>query len=663
MKKKLITNDILYQITFFFSLLVMFSVFRALFYFLYSAEFVTSPATEIIHGFIYGIRFDLAVTSWGLLPVLIFSLIPILNRFNWYRISWYIVSYIIFVIIFLMLFSDLIYFKHAHKRLGYEAFAYLDSSIIPIAKTFFSESPILLLILILFLLGIIFSAFKLFKIFKLSESITKPVKQYIILIIIVLPLLIVSARGGWQRVPLRAGDSFISHHNSVNILTINSPFLAVRSLGKSSCVRLMDSEKAQEICSDLLKIDLTHQIDPNYPILTKRFPKSEDTIKPYNIIIILMESFTAKFTEIGGDTLGVTPCFNKLAKDGLLFKNFFATGFRSTSGLFSVLTGIPDLPGVPVMRRQELQNSFGSLSVLLKEQGYKNIFVTGSRLDFDNLNNMLIHERFDLIIGKEQLHSCGGPERIWGYDDEFAFQRANREFNNCEAQPFLGYMITVTNHAPYKLPDDKYAVYNINNHPEYEFLNSMHYSDWALGEFINNASKENYYKNTIFVITADHTHHNNLNIFENQNVPLLIYAPSIIEPGIDTTVSSHVDILPTIAGLLNLPYQASMGRDLFNKPNNDGFAFWITGQGIGWVEKDFISVMGLGSDNPIVYNFNNNEFSLNVAETNVELGNNIREKAGAYYQFANDLLLNNNIFPVNTDVLTNDNLMEEINEK
>ena len=73
--------------------------------------------------------------------------------------------------------------------------------------------------------------------------------------------------------------------------------------------------------------------------------------------------------------------------------------------------------------------------------------------------------------------------------------------------------------------------------------------------------------------------------------------------------------------------------------------------------------MGLGSDNPIVYNFKHIDFSLNIAETNVELGNNIKEKASAYYQFANDLLLNNNIFPVNTDVLTNDNLMEKINEK
>ncbi len=663
MQKSYRSHDILYLITFFFLLLLLFSIFRALFYFIYNPEFINSSAIEIIRGFMYGVRFDLAVASWVTIPIFVLTLIPIMNRFKWYRIFWYVTSSTIFVVIFLMLFSDILYFKHAHKRLGYEAFAYLNSSFVPVAKTFLSESPILILLLFIVLAGIVFSVLKLYKIFKLSESNSKSTKQYIISIVIVLPLLVILGRGGLQRVPLRAGDSFISHDNSVNILTINSPFLAIRSLGKSNSVRVMDSDNAQEICLDQLHINSSQQIDSHYPILTKGNTTTEDKIEPYNIIIILIESFTAKFTESGGDTLGVTPCFNRLSKDGLLFNNFFATGFRSTSGLFSVLTGIPDMPGVPIMRRQELQNNFGSLTVLLKEQGYKNIFVTGGRLDFDNLNNMLIHEKFDLIIGKEQLNNCGGPERTWGYDDEYSYKRLNLELSQTKTQPFFSYMITVSSHAPYQLPDEKHIKFSQNDHPEYEFLNSLYYADWALGDYIEKASKEEYFNNSIFIITADHTHHNNLNIFENQNIPLLIYAPGIIKPGIDCTVSSQVDILPTVTNLIKLPYQASMGRDLLDNIDDAGFAFWITGQGIGWVEDDFISVMGLGNDIPIVYNYKLNDFSTNVAEENYDLGSKIRKKANAYYQFANDLLLNNNIFPSNTDNLTIDNHIEENYEK
>ena len=113
----------------------------------------------------------------------------------------------------------------------------------------------------------------------------------------------------------------------------------------------MESEKAEKISLELLGLDHARQSHTQYPLLVQAQGFSADSLLKYNVVIIMMENFTAKYTAAGGDSLGVTPCFNALARDGLLFDRFFATGFRSTSGLFSVLTGIPDQPGVPVMRR------------------------------------------------------------------------------------------------------------------------------------------------------------------------------------------------------------------------------------------------------------------------------------------------------------------------
>jgi len=286
-----------------------------------------------------------------------------------------------------------------------------------------------------------------------------------------------------------------------------------------------------------------------------------------------------------------------------------------------------------------------SVSILFKAQGYRNIFVHGGLHDFDNLENMLVHEQFDVIIGKEAMKECGGPERTWGYDDEYMFKRAHQEFLKCGNQPFFGYIFTVSNHAPYDLPDQSHYVFGPGDHEEYRFLNGLRYSDWALGEFFALASKVDYFENTIFIITADHTHHTNLNLYENQNIPLLIYAPGIISPGIRSTVAAQSDILPTVAALLRLPYHAAMGRDLLSLPEQAGFAFWISGQGIGWVESDYIAVMGLDDRLPIVYDYRVADFTTNVSEIDTTLGRAIRVKANAIYQFSSDLLATDRIFP------------------
>lgn len=625
--------------------MAMFSFFRFLFFIVYNADFDSVPVVEILSGFIHGMRFDAAISAMGLTAILVLSCLPFINRFRLFRWLWIIAAHVVIIVFFLLLTADLQYFQHARKRLGYEAFAYLDSAFLPILKTAVIEKPHYLILTLLFLAVFIGLARLVVKKLKLTRFEPLPLKTYLLVYLVLVPLLAILGRGGLQRVPLRTADSFISTYNAVNILTVNSPHLAFRSLGKTRRVDLMDSERARQVSLGLLGIEDNNIIDPAYPIFIKK-TRETDTIVPYNVVIILMESWTGKFVGPDGDRLGVTPIFNRLADSGLFFNRFFATGFRSTSGLFSTLTGIPDQVGVPVMRRAELMDNFGSLSNLLKKQNYRNIFVHGGLLDFDNLENMLVHEKFDLIIGKNELKDCGGPERTWGYDDEYAFMRAHEEFNRLDGQPFFGMIFSVTNHAPYKLPDESFAIFDEQDHPEYAFLNAYRYSDWALGEFFKMAEKADYFKNTIFIITGDHTHHGGqLDIFENQHIPFLLYAPGIIEPGIKATISSQVDILPTVAGLLNLPYRAALGRDLLSLGENDGFALWISGQGIGWAENDYIAFMGLDNKRPLVYDFINRDYSDNLALRDTVLADSIRMKADALYQLSADLLRYNKIIP------------------
>ena len=460
------SKELVFFIKCFLAAMVTFSVFRLLFLMIYSGEFAGVPAVEIMRGFVHGLRFDAAVVSMGFGGVLLLSIIPGLNRFRPFRYLWIGLAYAAYIIFFLLMLADLQYFAHAKKRLGYEAFAYLDSTGWPVLKTAVIQYPWYLILGVAVL--VLFFVVTIRHLRESGISGYRPIRlsSYALGLFILAPLLVLFARGGWQRVPLRTADSFISSFNAVNMLAINSPYMALRNLGKGQPPRLMDASQARQVCLSLLGVDPLRQLDPDYPLLVRTSDSDAESPETYNVVIFLMESWTGKFAGPDSRTPEVTPFFNSLATEGRYFPRFFASGFRSSSGLFSTLTGIPDQVGLPVMRRQELQDTFASLSVLLKRRGYSNIFVHGGLLDFDNLENMLVHEGFDIIIGKHDLAGCGGPEHTWGYDDEFAFARAHEEFKKQGGKPFFGYIYSVTNHAPYELPDERHYIFDEDDHEQ-----------------------------------------------------------------------------------------------------------------------------------------------------------------------------------------------------
>ncbi|MDH4156692.1 MAG: LTA synthase family protein [candidate division Zixibacteria bacterium] len=629
----------------FLAAMATFSLFRLLFLVVYSGEFAGVPLFEVLRGFIHGLRFDAAIVSMGFAGVLVLSLIPGINRYRWFRYLWIALAYAAFVFFFLLMLADLQYFEHSKKRLGYEAFAYLDSTGWPVLKTAVSQHPWYLILGAAALTFFFVFTIRHLRRTRILAYKPIPLATYLLVLFVLAPLLFLFSRGGWQRVPLRTADSFISSYNAVNILTVNSPHMALRNLGKSQPPRLMEAARAEELCLSLLEVDSLSQIDPEYPLLVRTSDALSGTPEKYNVVVFLMESWTGKFAGPDSETPQVTPVFNSLAAEGRYFPRFFASGFRSSSGLFSVLTGIPDQVGLPVMRRQELQDTFASLSVLLKRRGYCSIFVHGGLLDFDNLENMLVHEGFDIIIGKDELSDCGGPEHTWGYDDEFAFARAHEEFKKQGENPFLGFVFSVTNHAPYELPDERHYIFDEDDHQQFRFLNAYRYTDYALGEFFELARQEEYFKRTVFIITGDHTHHTNLNIYENQRLPLLIYAPGIVSPGVSSGIGAQTDIPATVAAILKLPHRADMGRDLMSLTDDEGFAYFIAGQSIGWVEGDHIAIMGLDNRLPLVYDYRAGDYSTNRAAVDSGLGIAIRRKADAFYQFGSDLLFHNRIYP------------------
>ncbi len=623
------------------SYLFIHTAFRIAFLLYYHSAFAALSWQDWIPAFFYGLRFDLAFSSMFTALILIFLHLPYLRRWMAYRKGILFIALFLFIWTFVISSADLQYFGHAGKRLGYEIWAYFNQDIFPILKTAILTDTWLIIFLLFLLLVIAGGYFILLKKMGVLDPPQITLKSGLIGFFAWALLFVLLIRGGVQRIPLRVADSFISPHRMVNLLAINSPYITIRMLSHKKQSRVMDKVEAQEVMLKLMGISKNQIKHPQYPLELTLANTKKPT--PYNVVLILMESWSAKYMGALGNSLKVTPEFDRLASEGVLFNRFYANGFRTTSGLFSSLMGMPDQVGMPTMRRQSLSSRYASISRILKQHNYTNVFLHGGPLDFDNLKNMLVSQHFDVIIGKKDMHDCGGPLRTWGYDDEFLFQRAHRELEKL-TPPFFSYILSVSSHAPYLLPQEKPYWQGDPKHPEFAFLNSLHYSDQALGQFFRLAKKSAYFKNTIFLITADHTHHHSLNQIQNQHVPLLIYAPFLLPPAENSKIGSHLDIPATVYALLGLSRQATLGHDLFDR-DKAGFAYFIGGQSMGFIMGDQIATMNARSTHNNLFKILGNGNSLEPIQSDIEK-KRMSRYTRAFYQFSDDLMNENRILQV-----------------
>ncbi len=623
----------------------LFSVFRLLFLLRYPLEFAGVATSEVLRGFAHGVRFDGAIIGVFFAGILVLTHLPYLNNSRIYRWLWILLVQMVMVVLYVLELSDLLYYRYSQKHLSYEARVNFNSEMIPIVKTAFLDSPALCVAGLLGLAVLVGSTLYLARRLRVQETSPISIRRRALVYGLALPLMVVLARGGLQRVPLRMADSFVSNFRSVNILTLNGAYSALRAWDLRAAPRIMDATVAQEVTLGLLGLDSTRRIDPRYPIFRRTESSKGDTFRPYNVVVLLMESWTGKYTGLMGDTLGVTPQFNRLCSEGLGFNHFFASGYRTTSGTFCTLTGFPERTGLPTLRRPELGNNFGSLSRLLKERGYASVLVTGGILDFENLGMMFTHELFDKQISASDMADCGGEFKEWGYDDEFIFDRALTEFRAVSDKPFFGFVISVSTHAPGSSPDGSHDLLTESDHTDARYLNAYRYSDWALGQFFEKVRLESYFDRTLFIITGDHTHHTGLNVYENQQVPLLFYGPKLIEPAVRSVIGSQTDILPTVAEFMRLPYHAAMGRDLFSLADSNGFAFWITDDHLGWIEDKYLVIAGQEKRRPLVYDVSTGDYTHDIGERNPDLAERLKRRVQAYYQFSSDLLFENRIAP------------------
>ena len=322
--------------------------------------------------------------------------------------------------------------------------------------------------------------------------------------------------------------------------------------------------------------------DPHDLTRIVSYPKPE---KRLNVIMVSVESLSASFMTRFGNQKGLTPKLDGLAKQGLLFTNFFANGTRTVRGLEALALSVPPTPGQSIVKRPNNDGLF-SLGEVFKSKGYEVRFLYGGYGFFDNMNDFFDGNGYQVIdriaIPAERIHH----ENIWGVADEDLFTQALLEADKAYAagKPSFMQVMTTSNHRPYTYPEGRIDIPSKTGRE-----GGVKYTDWAIGDFIERAAKKPWFADTIFVIVADHcassAGKSDLPV-NRYHIPALFYSPTHIKPAEFDRLTSQTDLPPTLLGLLNFSYQSRfLGYDMFDLEAGRERAFIGTYQDLGYLRN------------------------------------------------------------------------------
>src|SRR5574344_1221870 len=268
-----------------------------------------------------------------------------------------------------------------------------------------------------------------------------------------------------------------------------------------------------------------------------------------NIVLISIESMSAEYLHRYGNKKNLTPNLDRLTNESLNFNNLYAAGNRTVRGLEALSLCVPPSPGESIIK-QKHNNDLFSVGKLLMQKGYTVQFLYGGDSYFDNMKTFFEGNHYQVIDQQDFQPNETTFKTVWGVCDEDIFNKAIQTFNAdaAKGKPFFGHIMTVSNHRPFTYPDGHIDIPSNKKTRE----GGVKYADYALGKFINDASRQAWFKNTVFVITADHCASSAGSTelpLDEYHIPALIYSPDFVPAQNISTLMSQTDIMPTLFGI------------------------------------------------------------------------------------------------------------------
>jgi phosphoglycerol transferase MdoB-like AlkP superfamily enzyme len=276
--------------------------------------------------------------------------------------------------------------------------------------------------------------------------------------------------------------------------------------------------------------------------------------KPLNVIVLLEESLGAEFVGAYGDQRGLTPNLDRLARSSLMFEHAYATGTRTVRGMEAVTASFPPVPAESIVKRPGNAGLF-NWSTVMSKNGYTPTFIYGGYGTFDNMNAFFGSNGYKVIDRTDMDEPRF--ENIWGVSDEDLFRNAIGVFDrqHASAEKIFSVIMSTSNHKPFTFPEGVPGVPTEGGGRDA----GIRYADYAIGKFFEMARTRPWFDDTLFVIVADH----GARVYGRENIPvptyeipLLLYSPKHLQPRHVQTLTSQIDVAPTVLGLLNIDYES-----------------------------------------------------------------------------------------------------------
>ncbi|WP_227715032.1 LTA synthase family protein [Marinobacter sp. DY40_1A1] len=574
----------------FFKILLIGSLSRAL---LVAWQFDRVVETSVWPGiFLHGLRADLIMAGMVVAPLVL--LLPILgHRFSW-PVWKRLTSFWALIVVFTFLFMELstpTFIAEYDTRPNRLFIEYLNYPKEVLSMLWEGYLPTVALGIILCISLTILFAWLM----QPWEQETSPgnYRKAILVWPIVVLAVFMSVRSTTGHRPANPAMFALTSDALVNSLIINSSWSVAFAVYNLKHEEDAGARYGQMAMSEILKevrsapwLSGAEFNSTQFPTLHHQTPVKE-RLRPHNLVIVLEESLGATFVEsLGGRP--VTPRLEALKESGWWFENLYATGTRSVRGIEAVVSGFLPSPARSVVKLSLSQTGFFTLADLLKHEGYDTGFIYGGEAHFDNMRSFFSGNGFDKILD-QQNYTNPAFTGSWGVSDEDVFAKTHEDLQKLHAsgEPFFRLVFSSSNHTPFEYPDNRIEQYDEEKNT---VNNAVKYADHALGDFIDTARNSDYWKDTLFLIVADHDARvwgDELVPIKNFQIPGLILGADMESRRIET-ITSQIDLAPTLLSLMGIASENPMvGRDLVKFPDAPGRAVMQFNDYYAWMDNDF----------------------------------------------------------------------------
>lgn len=563
-------NLICYLLAVHLSALAAFTFFRMVFYLTFASQ-VAGDATPRWPAFVRGLWIDNVMVCYAMVPALAVALVAGITGLRrrgtvrglgiWFGV--------VFSLLFMASAANVPYYDYFARPLNssiWQWFIYPEQT----AGMVFGETSWLKYIVLWLVAAVAFCLWLRFlgKYFwrRIETVPARGWRRNLRTLLVSLPLLglcIFGIRGRTGYQPIKISAAYYCTTPLLNHTGVNAAFSLLQTTNddlrpENRALTLMDEKEALGIVQQELGRTGIDGISP----LARSIEGRADA-RRYNVVIVLMESLSANLMERFGANPKLAPVLNGLWRSSMSFPRFYSTGNHTNQGIYATLYGFPS-----IMKRNSMKGStiprYSGLPTVLHEAGYHTLFFMTHEKQYDNMNAFLLTNGFDEVFGQEDYPRDKWVTR-WGVADDYLLLRGIELINERtkDGRPFLATLLTIQNHPPFVVP--AYFKSRFSD-PGSEVVA---YADWSIGRFLEEARKQPWYANTIFLFLGDHGKvlgETQYEVPESFNhIPLMIFGPGI-EAGERSGFGLQQDVMPTVLGMLGQGYiQNNFGIDLLRE--------------------------------------------------------------------------------------------------